>query len=114
VPKYIPYRGDGFPKDFEPRKRFVNLRKLRWSLIKTISVIVAIFGRITFFFLRTSSHSGIADKTSLIVALVLLWIFPLVIIAGILELNRFRKGRDVDISEREEEIDRQEENNKET
>ena len=105
MPKYIPYRGDGFSKDFEPRKKFVNLRKLRGSLTKTISGIIVVFGTITFFVLRTLSQSSGVDKASYIAALVLIWMFPLVFIAGILDFNKFRRGRDVDISDQEEKKD---------
>ena len=112
--RHVPYRGDGFPTDFEPRKRFVNLRKLRWRLAKTIVGIVAVFGTITFFVLQENSHSDVADKTY-VAALVILWILALILIASILDLNKFRKGRDVDVPDKaEKEPEQQNEDNKES
>lgn len=93
----MPYRGDGFSKDFEPRRRLVNLRKLRWSLLTTILGIIVVPGAITFFVLHEFSTPNPEDKTH-IAALVIMWLFVLMIIAGILDLNKFRKSRDVDIS----------------
>lgn len=101
MPGHLPYRGDGFPTNFKPRRRYVNLRKLKWSLAKTISTIIATLATLTFVVLLANSNSYNNDKTY-IAALVIIWFIALMVIAGILDLNKFRKGYDVDISNRTE------------
>ena len=100
----IPYHGDGNPNNFESRKRYVNLRKLRWGLARDISVILIIVVTITALFLRWISNFNSADKTPVVI-LVIFWIFAVILIVGVLKLNKFRKGYDVDISHRKEKKD---------
>ena len=94
---HLPYRGDGFSRDFKPRKRFVNLKKSQRLLAKEILGIVAAFALITIMILGVIASSGSIEGTQ-IMRLILLWMVVLTVIVGIIDLNRFQKGRDVDTS----------------
>jgi len=97
----MPHRGDGFSIDFKPRKRFVNLKKLKRLLIKETIEIIAALAVITIIILGVISSSGNIEGVH-IIGLILLWIIVLTFIAGIIDLNKFQKGRDVDISDEPE------------
>ena len=98
---HLPYRGDGFPTNFKAHRRYINLKKLKWTLAKTIATIIAILAALTFIILQVSSNSYNNDKTYIVV-LVIIWLIALMVITGILDLNKFRKGYDIDISSRAE------------
>jgi len=100
--KNTPYRGDGNPI-IEPRRHFVNLRKLRWRLARDITVIIAFVTTITFLILRSVSDFGSDDKTYIVI-LVIIWTITAILIVGILKLNNFRKGYDIDTSRQEEKM----------
>ena len=95
--KRMPHRGDGFPKDFKPRKRFVNLKKLTRRLTKETMEIIAAFALITLCILGLISISGNIERVH-IIGLVIMWLIVLTFLAGIIDLNRFRKDRDIDTS----------------
>lgn len=97
----VPHRGDGFSKDFKPRKRFVDLKKLKRLLARDAISIVTPYIIITIVVLVIASNSSSNNKTY-IVGLILMWVIVLTFIAGIFDLNKFRKGRDIDISSWEE------------
>jgi len=97
----MPHRGDGFSKDFKPRKRFVNLKKLKRLLAKETIEIIAALALITICILGVISSSGNIEGSH-IIGLIILWVIVLTFIAGILDLNKFRKGRDIDTSSWEE------------
>jgi hypothetical protein len=106
---HLPYRGDGFPTDFESRKKRVNLRNLRLSLAKTIIAIILILVAITLVVLKLtpnpypSSNPSPNINSICIVQLAIMWICGFILMGGILRLNKFRKDRDVDISKLEQE-----------
>ncbi len=93
----MPHRGDGFSKDFKPRKRFVNLKKLKRLLVKETIEIIAALALITIIILGVISSSGNIEGIH-IIGLILLWVIVLTFIAGIIDLNKFQKGRDIDTS----------------
>ena len=108
----MPHRGDGFSKDFKPRKRFVNLKKLRRLLAKEIIEIISALALITICILGVISSSGNIEGTH-IIGLIILWVIVLTFIAGIIDLNKFQKGRDIDTSEEsEKDNDKQTEDSK--
>ena len=95
--KRMPHRGDGFSTDFKPRKRFVNLKKLKRLLAKETIEIIAALALITICILGVISSSGKIEGTH-IIGLIILWIIVLTFLVGIINLNKFQKGRDIDTS----------------
>ena len=63
---HLPYRGDGFSKDFKPRKRFLNLKKLQRLLVIEIIGIIAVFAVVTIIILGVISSSGSIEGTHII------------------------------------------------
>ncbi len=96
---WVPYRGDGLPYK-KPLKRVVNLKSLRRLLARDILVILVPLTIATIYLLRAAP-----DKNEAVFILTLIWISALVIVAGIIDLNKFQKGRDIDTSNWEEKED---------
>ena len=99
MPKEIPYRGDGNPRNVKPRRRFVNLKKARREILISI-LIVIIFSAIPFGSIVFDPDKDNSIKTAVII---IGSIFSLTLITGMLSFNKFRKGYDVDISDKPEE-----------
>ncbi len=99
-----PYRGDGEPKAPKRKRRFVNVKKERRQIAKTILGII-ILSAIFFGYVMTDPTTPY-DNSIKIAAVVIVIIVVLIFVAGILSLNKFRKGYDVDISDEKEKDNR--------
>jgi len=97
MPREIPYRGDGNPRNIKPRRRFRNFKKERREILVSIIIVLVLF--LIPFSLFILDDSLYNDNTINIVALVIGSLFVLTLLVGILSINKFRKGYDVDVSE---------------
>ena len=103
----IPYRGDGWPKGQKARKQYRNLRKEKkqdiFSIIKLFAFFILVFGFIIGFL---ASNFNSNDMWGVIVIGILIILFcGLIITIGMMSINKFRKGYDIDTSD-EQEIDK--------
>jgi len=99
--QWIPYRGDGLPKNTKPRKRFMNLNKEIQKETDSILNILMLFGGVVLLVLIFGDglpYSGIQTAIIIIGAII-----TLTIIASVLDFSRFRKGYDVDTSSEDDE-----------
>ncbi|MFT3890138.1 MAG: hypothetical protein QM730_00755 [Anaerolineales bacterium] len=99
--KEIPYRG-GPSRKYPRRQRQVrNLKEEKkrkiWTILISLAILIAIFA----FVLLNSTSSSDQKATQIIVFLVLLFVFIAPLLAGLSSINKFRKGYDVDVSEKE-------------
>jgi len=95
--KELPHRGDGKPKDTKPRKRYINLKKRRRETAKSVLLVIVLF---TILFSGVVFSPDITyDVTIKLAAFFIILVFIVTLVVGIIVLNKFRKGYDVDISD---------------
>jgi hypothetical protein len=100
---HVPYRGDGQPRYSKPRRRFVNLKEERWETALSILFFIVFVscGLGSAIFSTSPGENNTTDIAALVIGAILILTF----IVGMLSLNKFRKGYDVDISERAQKDD---------
>jgi hypothetical protein len=97
--KELPYRGESQPKYPRRKRQSRNLKKERR---KNLILIAGVAGIITLGIGFIAMHPTLdrAEKlTGIIAILVVALPFAIAIISGMMSINRFRKGYDIDISE---------------
>jgi len=97
MPREIPYRGDGNPRNIKPRKRFRNFKKERREIILSMLIVLVLFliPLSLFIFGQSPYDNNTTNTGSFVIGLFLV----LTLIAGIASISKFRKGYDIDISE---------------
>ena len=95
--KELPYRGDGEPRSSKRKRRYINLRKEKWKTVTSIFWVIVLFA-VIFVFIAFDPNTTHDNSTKIVVGVIGL-ILALTFVAGILSLNRFREGYDVDISD---------------
>lgn len=97
--KEVPYRGDGFSKNFKSRRRKVNLIKQRRDLAISAVIILIIFACAI---VPIIGNQDMKDNNTNFAGFVIGSILLLTLMVGIYSLTNFRRGYDVDISDEED------------
>jgi len=97
---HLPYRGEPQPKYPKPKKQIRNLRQERIIRFLILGICVLIMTALISIMISTYRADAIDFTLTFVIGLVtLLILFITVSVAdGIKNVNRFRKGYDIDIS----------------